>query len=994
MKVIDPALQSRPATTCAPEEALDNLMPGWTRRWPVVGAAWVLPLLVLCAVNAQALWLCWGEMDAAERTTGYVVGVATLLNLVAGVVHTTLLMRRRQVLGSITALVPLMIQASFLIFVTFSIEDMIPRTVQAWMLPPDRLLLHQWAFVMIPAFYATAVVSGYRRSISTRGEVLTCIGALVLPPAAMWLLLMSGISESLSWQIEPVVFATLIAGATMTMGVGLLRVMHHLSSDWFDGDILVQRVTTAILALVFPLGGLAVNAAIPFPVDFQHPLVYVATVLNAVALLLPTRSSRKWNLTVWALTWAALPFTLYFFFVFLPYLPLSIPAMLVVGAGVLVLVPTLLFLVHLLRLRSLYGHLDHSPAICVASAALAFAVLPACFLGQNYWMRDQLRQGMDYVLTPDVAQAQEFDGHPALVRQSLRWHDDFKSGVYYPILTNIRSRILFGGMVLPDAKAERVYNAFAGEPLAAGRPRDTGWNFFVSARGTVRGAQRARTAPALPAASLHDVSTSMVVLADGTPVTRLRLEMQGAPGRDQSEYKTEIRLPAGTWVAGFALYIGEERVEGRLFEEKTALWVYRMIRDDRRSVRLQDPATLTYEADGTLRLQVFPFDPGQVRVCELDLLGVAGAGVAQVGERTVPLLDSTGAATPGQVLQFGNGAKGLAAWIPSTAGGPAFLREPYLHVFVDRSAAGLDADAAAERIARLRDAFPEAGRVRVTAVNWRALDLTPGTLPWDDALKTVRDRLSQLPKEGGCLAGPALARAAYAVVNSNDADTWRERPIFVVLAGDGIAATPDFHSTLDNDADLIAPFLTLLPDVNPPLVLRGTDWTLDTQPARHVKLFRAGGGFALSPADGAAWLRFPGTTSDAPLQAYEPSSNGWMAIPAAQSADVGRLHQAALFDMDLLQASLNPARWSMELPNIVQRSKELHLLTAATAFVVVENSAQWKMLEMKENQKLSAAGVLEFDETPEPAQWLVAGLFALLLIIRQLRIRSPIVGTR
>lgn len=44
---------------------------------------------------------------------------------------------------------------------------------------------------------------------------------------------------------------------------------------------------------------------------------------------------------------------------------------------------------------------------------------------------------------------------------------------------------------------------------------------------------------------------------------------------------------------------------------------------------------------------------------------------------------------------------------------------------------------------------------------------------------------------------------------------------------------------------------------------------------------------------------------------------------------------------------------------------------AATSYIVVENSAQWKMLALKEGQKLNNQAALEIEEVPEPSTWVL-----------------------
>ena len=74
-----------------------------------------------------------------------------------------------------------------------------------------------------------------------------------------------------------------------------------------------------------------------------------------------------------------------------------------------------------------------------------------------------------------------------------------------------------------------------------------------------------------------------------------------------------------------------------------------------------------------------------------------------------------------------------------------------------------------------------------------------------------------------------------------------------------------------------------------------------------------------------------------------------------------------------MQLNLHPH--PQPLKSIVATSRETGILLPATSYIVVENSAQWKMLQMKEKQKLGSLEALEFMETPEPGFWiLLAGL--------------------
>ena len=63
----------------------------------------------------------------------------------------------------------------------------------------------------------------------------------------------------------------------------------------------------------------------------------------------------------------------------------------------------------------------------------------------------------------------------------------------------------------------------------------------------------------------------------------------------------------------------------------------------------------------------------------------------------------------------------------------------------------------------------------------------------------------------------------------------------------------------------------------------------------------------------------------------------------------------------------NPSRSAELLPDLVKVSRETGILAPATAYIVVENSAQWKMLKRKEKEKLKGNHALDFMESPAPS---------------------------
>jgi hypothetical protein len=72
------------------------------------------------------------------------------------------------------------------------------------------------------------------------------------------------------------------------------------------------------------------------------------------------------------------------------------------------------------------------------------------------------------------------------------------------------------------------------------------------------------------------------------------------------------------------------------------------------------------------------------------------------------------------------------------------------------------------------------------------------------------------------------------------------------------------------------------------------------------------------------------------------------------------------------------------LTEIVKRSRDSGVLVGSTSYIVVENSAQWNVLERKQKQKLRNSAALEIEAAavPEPSTWCLILLGGALFFLR------------
>ncbi len=69
-----------------------------------------------------------------------------------------------------------------------------------------------------------------------------------------------------------------------------------------------------------------------------------------------------------------------------------------------------------------------------------------------------------------------------------------------------------------------------------------------------------------------------------------------------------------------------------------------------------------------------------------------------------------------------------------------------------------------------------------------------------------------------------------------------------------------------------------------------------------------------------------------------------------------------------------PGDAGVDLKSLVKASRESGVMLPSTSYIVVENTAQSRMLDVSERKKLDQNAALNFKEAPAPsAVWLVLG---------------------
>ena len=985
---------NRDSAAAAPAEARplarEPLFPESLKTPLILLALAVLPQLMLMLINVRAFSIASGEMTAAQKSTAHqIFAFEVLLVLGCAALAVVLQARRRPILW-VWSWPLLLAPVGYLWLVTALLQGAIPATIADWILPRGELLYYQYALVMPLVFYAGARLASAEVEVSRGWEVAWLAGIVVGLPVFLFVTLRLGPSLP--------VFHAVMGGVIVVLAVAMtLLVLGAYTRLCVIGYVELSRkgpralaVFTFVVAIVLPVAGLLLNRHIPFPSDLQAWSVYGLALANGCVLLLPNFRHPRLHRLVWLAQCACFPFTLYFFLIFLPYLPLSLPAMLYMGAGFLVLTPTALFLLHTQRLVDGFRHeTQHARRLPLALLATAmFAILPASYVAEALLDRSVLRHAIDHVYSPDYRGADRFDRGRAAVARSLERLRDRKAGLNLPFLSDFYSWAVFNNLILPDEKMNAIHQAFFGTDLPAVDMASMG--IFGAGAMPARALREARPV-ALPPQDVALVNLSAATVREGgAQRTTFTLDLENRAAT-QSEYVTRVEIPEGAFVSGYWLKVGEERVPGRIFEKKTAHWVYHMIRDWTR----RDPGILTYIDSRTLELRVFPFAAHERRRTEIELLYPAELNLSvKIGTQEWRAESST---TPGIALVVtGEGTSAVSVAAEALAQLPPTARLPYLHFIVDRSAAaGMTEEQTVRAMRNAGARVPGARECLVTSANYESADLVPELTRLDAVEPAVLEERSTLPRRGGFLAERAMKRALLGyydrLQDRASASAWQESFPVVVLVSD---RGTDF--AFDPD---IARFAAFAPDndffyvANSAGEVRAFEFTgkesVEAKEFHPVALLQLGGAVSPIRLDAAEpqLCLFEKPTHGETLQVYRdarfepftPASIFPADAPYSRAADAWQRYLRFVYDPSLGTAGLTA---------VVQASRATGVLTPLTSYIVVENTAQWRMLERKERQKLGGPNALEFEEVQVPesgptAFYLVVATVVLFVVHRR-----------
>ena len=512
----------------------------------------------------------------------------------------------KKLLTPLYALICLLVYTAFLYYFSENIRTLIPRSVPNWKIIDDTFVLLSTALMPTLAHALLILIIWLTPEKKEYSGFLNFLMSLMVP--AIWYVFNQIISPL--WNPTPTRSGThtlmILAFVVVVIFMFfLVRSFYIVISRWANYSDEVKNTYFVLFTFVFPIAGLLLNSTLLIFGNFSSPWFYALAVLNSIFLCLHT-DNIKWRLLLLLGKSITLPFSVYFFLLFLPYLPLSLVAVVLLGIGLLMLTPLILFPIHINSIQKDLVFLSKS----ISKKYLYLLVLIGCLsipliLTINYLGHKQnLHKALNHLYHSDYSQPISID------KSNLKQTLDAVRG------NNMRSQRILG--VATNAPYIGVYyNWLVLDNLSLSREKiERMENIFLGIQKEKNNFRRRPFVQRKDAIELSNYKvTSQFDAQQGAYKSWVDLELTNQSNRNNAEYTTTIELPTGAWISDYYLYVGDRKDYGLLSEKRAATWIYTSIRNIRK-----DPGILYYLGGNNIRFKVFPFSKDEVRKTGFEII--------------------------------------------------------------------------------------------------------------------------------------------------------------------------------------------------------------------------------------------------------------------------------------------------------------------------------------------------------------------------------------
>lgn len=839
----------------------------------------------------------------------------------------------------------------FIYLYSMHLGDIIPWTVSRWMLT-GNVAIYACTFLMPTLAYSLFALVVHLTANPRSHKAWLNFLIMVSVPIFVYLFFVWVLPlwDGHYHYINDHVYVVMLIIFTLLFLFFLVRAIYILVSKKQKSWKKFELLWKIPVAVILPIVGLAVNGGNPFSGffssgnvfgDLSSPWFFILAFVNGVLICLPALKNKTYRLVLFIGRSILMAFSFYFFIVFLPYLPVSVLAIIFIGLGFLMLTPLLIFIIHINELQADFNFLKKSlpPQRLRLLMIASFFVIPLAMT--LVFLNDKLvlHKTLEYVYKADFEKEYRVDrkSFTSTIRNIEKQKGSSNDILFYdytPYISSYYKWLVLDNLTLSDKKISLLANIFLGYNYYNDREEDL-WANFNGA--DLVGAE---------VESTYDTGQEAWH-------SWVHLDIHNPRSNGGAEYETMINLPDACWITDYYLYVEERKEMGILAEKKAAMWVYKQIRDEQK-----DPGILHYETGNRVRFKVFPFASYETRRTGIEFLHkepvslAIGDSIFTLGNKReqpiAPKVESNAYATYVSAIE----KKSLKE----------VRRKAYLHILIDTSTKGKEHEREfKDRASRLLEAHPDlAANAKVSLLGTYMKTFDAGG-DWQSAY-------GKEAFEGGCFFDRGMKTALYTA--------WKENacPVIVLLTADDTLAGMD-----DNYAD----YKFVYPESEYFYVIDETG-----NMAAHSLLRKSYQPVISEEAAIATDFQALEYTYPDGTVAYVKNDTLPSVIFRREAFDI---KPAALKKKDfqtamLLQANwwsqlMHPDRADREWRKLADYSFNTRILTPVTSFIVVENEAQREAMFRKQREILSSDKDFDTGSSSGSSRMSEPGLWVLLALV-------------
>lgn len=544
------------------------------------------------------------------KTFGLTLGTLGILNFGYTVWSTI----KKQMVSVHYSILALLCYISFIYLFGFHLENIIPSSIPQWMFS-GNCILYVGTFLMPTLAYSLFVlVTHFTPETTEHSAWKNFLIAIIIP---------------VSWYIFSQILLPLWKPVENNYGVHLLIIFIIIGTLIFlffltRGVLIIVTKKVVVwqkyqlawkipISIAFPLIGLAVNNGLLFRNvmgydnagifgNFHNYWFYILALINGILICLPNIDNITYRTLLFTARSITFAYTVYFFLVFLPFLPISMFAVVAIGSGFLMLTPLLLFVLHIQELSKDFSYLKDyfSKNVIRIISLIGFLIIPI-FITFSY-LKDKavLNETLDYIYYPDYSKDYEINKISLqktlnIVKQHKDQNQEVIFGSQIPYLSSYFNWLVLDNLTISDAKINTIEKIFFGTTSFELRPENIQNNNVnitkIATKSTFDKSQNAW------------LSWVDIELTNKNEFSEF------------SEYATTFELPEGSWISDYYLFVGNKKEFGILAEKKTAMWVFSNIKNENR-----DPGILYYSTGNNVAFHVFPFAKAEVRKTGIQII--------------------------------------------------------------------------------------------------------------------------------------------------------------------------------------------------------------------------------------------------------------------------------------------------------------------------------------------------------------------------------------